>query len=324
MKWQIISIENADPILPLYPKVFDDELTAADIAQRTRGWRPHFFLVGIPGQDPVGFAVFRGKKNEVELWLAGIIPESRRQGAGTCMLESGEKEMARLGYRKITVNTYNRWNIMLSMLFQREYRLLSTQYSDRREDLKMLLIRELQERRELRYALTEKCNFNCLFCHNEGLGKEARSRVPDAQVLTILKEAIRLGHTDITFTGGEPLLEKHRLHFLIKSLADLPAPPLLTIVTNASLLDTQTIAHLAAYPGKKKIHLSLHATDEAMFQKITRNAKPGLFDKVQANIREAAAAGLLGQGQLCRLAGDQPSFCDRSRAYGLRHGGVRH
>jgi len=293
LSWQLFKVENPELLLPLYQKVFDDDLSAADLEQRTRGWRTHAYLIKKSGQDPAGFALFRGKGSDAELWQAGVIPEKRLQGAGSFLLDEGEKEMAGMGYHKISVSTYNRWNIMLSMLFKRGYRLVSSSYSERRQDLKIILCRELKQRRELRYALTEKCNFNCLFCHNEGLGRERRKRVPDEHVLKVLKEAISLGYTDLTLTGGEPMLEKDRLHFLIRQLAKLPSPPALTLVTNGSLLGRQTIDLLAAYPGRKKIHLSLHAPNQEAFKRVTRTAGGGIFEKVRENISACSASGLI-------------------------------
>jgi molybdenum cofactor biosynthesis enzyme MoaA/GNAT superfamily N-acetyltransferase len=293
LNWNFEGTRDLDKVVSCYRKVFDDDLSQEEIRQRTRGFNVHAFIISRPGEAPSGFALFRGKDTEVELWQAGVIPERRRQGAGACLMEQGEKEMARLGYQKMTVATYNRWNIMLSMLFKRGYRLVSSGYSARRQDLKMVLCRELSERRELRYALTEVCNFNCLFCHNEGLGREVRPEVSDREVFDVLKEAVCLGYTDITFTGGEPLLKKKRLHFLIRQLAGLPLPPALTLVTNGSLLDQHTIDLLAGYPGDKKIHLSLHATNEKDFRKVTRSSAHGMFEKVQENISASAQAGLL-------------------------------
>jgi molybdenum cofactor biosynthesis enzyme MoaA len=114
---------------------------------------------------------------------------------------------------------------MLSMLLRRGYRINRTQHNDLQDDLEITLLRELKLRKEMRYALTEKCNFRCLFCHNEGLGHAERNVISDEQVFNLLQEAVRLGHTDITLTGGEPLLKKKRLQFLLHRLGKLDDPP---------------------------------------------------------------------------------------------------
>ncbi|MBW2217968.1 MAG: GNAT family N-acetyltransferase [Deltaproteobacteria bacterium] len=292
MNWQLTPTEDLKTVLNLYHQIFPDSLLAEDFSLRTSGYNTHMYLVRVPDEAPIGFAIYRGRGSEVELWQAGVIPEKRRQKAGSTLLEQGENKMIEKGYSRLTVNTFNHWNIMLSMLFQRGYRIINTVYSNRRDDVKIKLYRKLRPHRELRYALTEKCNFKCLFCHNEGLGHEKRKQLSDEQVLEVLMEAIRLGHTDITFTGGEPLLNKKRLHFLLDQFSSLEHPPDVTLVTNASLLDGETVTSLAQYPGKRKIHLSLHATDESSFKKITGVSKDGVFDKVVANVRLASQSGL--------------------------------
>jgi molybdenum cofactor biosynthesis enzyme MoaA len=292
MSWQLIATEDLAMVLSLYHKIFPDTLSQEDFGVRTAGYETYMYLVQAPDEAPIGFAVYRGRGSEVELWQAGVVPEKRRQKAGATLLEQGERKMVEKGYTRLTINTFNHWNIMLSMLFKRGYRIIGTIYSNRRDDVKIRMYRELQPHRELRYALTETCNFKCLFCHNEGLGHEQRKQLSDEQVLEVLLEAIRLGHTDITFTGGEPLLNKRRLHFLLAQFSGLEKPPDVTLVTNASLLDGETVTRLVEYPGKRKIHLSLHATDESNFKKVTGVSKDGVFDKVVANVCLASKSGL--------------------------------
>ncbi|MBB1125184.1 4Fe-4S cluster-binding domain-containing protein, partial [Thiospirillum jenense] len=61
----------------------------------------------------------------------------------------------------------------------------------------------------VRFSVTEKCNYQCFFCHEEGLAM-ATARLPAAaqplrELLVQLKAA---GVCDWTFTGGEPLLRQ--------------------------------------------------------------------------------------------------------------------
>jgi molybdenum cofactor biosynthesis enzyme MoaA/ribosomal protein S18 acetylase RimI-like enzyme len=292
MTWLVEPAQDLPAVFDLYRQVFDENLTPDDFQRFTSGYDTYVFSVCPEGQAPAGFAILRGRGESVELWQMGVLQEKRMQGAGAHLLAHCEKKMAEKGYARLTVNSYNRWHVMLSILTRRGYRIVGTTYSDRRDDLKIKLYRVLRPRKELRYALTEICNFKCLFCHNEGLGRDVRQQLPKASVLHALQEAVRLGYTDITFTGGEPLLKKKRLAFLIDELGKMPVPPEVTVVTNASLLDSGFIDTLAAYPGGKKIHLSMHANDEPTFKKITRKGRNGLLDRVKDNIRMATAAGL--------------------------------
>ena len=292
MIWELVPTEDFSKVLELYQKVFEDSLSIEEYRQRTETFEPHLYLIKHQDEAPIGFGIYLGKGRDVELWHCGVIPERRRQGAGKCLLEKGEIKMAECGYSRLKVCTFNRWNIMISILAKRGYRIVDTKFSRRRKDVKINFVLELVNRKEIRYALTEKCNFKCLFCHNEGLGHNKRERIPDEKISNIINEAIRLGYTDITFTGGEPLLEKERLYFLLERLGQLFEPPDVTVVTNGSLLTNRVIDCLVGYPGKCKLHLSLHATDEQTFKKITCMPRNGMFQTVKENVRKASSAGL--------------------------------
>ena len=292
MTWRLTEINDPEKIQAIFSSIYNDTLPIEAYHARTDDSRIYIYQVKWLDDTPSGFAIFRCQGQESELWQAGVLSERRRQGAGTALLKQGEHFMAQFGYTRMTVKTFNRCNIMLSMLLRRGYRIHRTQHNDLQDDLEITLLRELKLRKEMRYALTEKCNFRCLFCHNEGLGHAERNVISDEQVFNLLQETVRLGHTDITLTGGEPLLKKKRLQFLLHRLGKLDDPPNVTIITNGSLLDQQVIEWLRDYPGNLKIHLSLHATDEATFKHITQTTTDGLFHKVVDNIRAASRAGL--------------------------------
>jgi molybdenum cofactor biosynthesis enzyme MoaA/ribosomal protein S18 acetylase RimI-like enzyme len=293
MSWRIIRTETLAEIKVLYEQVFEVPLDVAVFNRKKHGRQIHMFIVKKANlEQPVGFVIFIGRGQTAEMWMAGIIPSKRHQGGGTFLIEQGEKEMLRKGYSTVRVNTYNHWNIMLSILTRRGYRIVETTYNDSRSDFKITLQREIETKRELRYALTEKCNFNCLFCHNEGLGGGERKHLEDGHILETLKASIAAGYTDITFTGGEPTLKINRLLYLIGQLGTLTAPPDITLVTNGSRLNDAIIKTLVDYPGRKKIHLSMHAVDEQSFQEITGRHQPGLFTKIKRNICRAANSGL--------------------------------
>ncbi len=294
MSWRLSCTSDAAAVLALHRELFAEPLTTAQFRRQTRGYDPLFFWVDRPEEpSPAGYAVFLRRNGEAELWSAAIRPERRHQGAGSFLVDASRRELAARGCSRLKVSASNRWPVWTGMLFKRGFRLLSAEPVRDGDDYRLVLYTELRKRREMRLALTERCNFRCLFCHKEGLGQDRRRKpTPVEQVLEILAEAIRLGYTDITFTGGEPLLEKERLLALLEGLGRGPDKPDLTLVTNGSLLDRELVEALCAYPGGKKIHLSLHAADPETFRKVTRTRRRDLFERVKANIRLAAASGL--------------------------------
>ncbi len=293
MSWRVETVESPDSLLDLQRRVFAEEWTAEDLGGDSDVAGLYALAVRSGDGEAVGFALLRGaaEDDQVELLRFGVLAEQRRRGAGAALLAAVERQMAEAGYGALRVSTYNRWPIMLSMLARRGYRVLGTAYDEAREDLEIRLRKPLRPRRELRFALTEGCNFDCLFCHNEGLGPARRDKAPVERVLDVLAAAVERGFTDLTLTGGEPLLERKRLRALVAGLGALPAAPDLTLVTNGYKLDAEAIEWLRDYPGETKLHLSLHATEPEMFARVTR-ADPAAFARVCDNVRAAAAAGL--------------------------------
>jgi molybdenum cofactor biosynthesis enzyme MoaA/GNAT superfamily N-acetyltransferase len=292
MSWQLIPTHDQEAALELYNRVFNEPLPSSELERRS-DHRVHMFLVREGNQPPVGFGIFTGQGDTVDFWHGGVVPESRQRGAGNALLQEAERRLAELGYQRMTVTTYNRWNIMLSMLTRRGYRIVGTELSAKRKDRKIRLQRELRRRRELRLSLTEQCNFRCFFCHNEGLGLERNTNeAPDDAMVEVLNKALAQGCNDLTFTGGEPLLRRERLRTLLQHLARARPLPDVTVVTNGYRLDGETVAFLCRYPGKLKVHVSLHAADEETFRRVTLFKTAGGFERVKENIRCATAAGL--------------------------------
>ena len=60
--------------------------------------------------------------------------------------------------------------------------------------------------RDARIRLTSKCNYKCFFCHEEGGCKT--SAADWTSTLVLLRALKAQGRKEITFTGGEPLLNK--------------------------------------------------------------------------------------------------------------------
>jgi len=124
----------------------------------------------------------------------------------------------------------------------------------------------------MRILLTARCNYNCIFCHSEGLDPGATEDGNTApQVVDLVKSATSSGFDDFTFSGGEPLLQLHKLVQIVDSLRKefSDSPPSITVVTNGSLVSAAFIDAMAQYPGQKKVHVSLHSSDPVTYRRIT-------------------------------------------------------
>ena len=120
--------------------------------------------------------------------------------------------------------------------------------------------------REARIRLTPKCNYKCFFCHEEGGCKTpAADWTPTLVLLRALKAQ---GRKEITFTGGEPLLNKPVLLKCLAEIASWDVQPEVTLVTNAALLDTVVIEALERC-ARAKVHVSIHDARTDGYQVVT-------------------------------------------------------
>ncbi|ESS07776.1 MAG: molybdenum cofactor biosynthesis enzyme, partial [uncultured archaeon A07HN63] len=66
----------------------------------------------------------------------------------------------------------------------------------------------------VRVSLTDRCNFDCVYCHNEGLGDTRGPMEPDDNEMTaddvvrFLEVVAEFGVGKVKFTGGEPMLRQ--------------------------------------------------------------------------------------------------------------------
>lgn len=117
--------------------------------------------------------------------------------------------------------------------------------------------------RDLRYVLTQKCNYQCSFCHKEWCdGSEKELLGPDDYefLLSTAKEV--LGINQVSLSGGEPMMRNDLWpinHQLKNNWAKI------TMVSNWALLSTNS----EALKDVDKLNISLHTTDQKLFTTLT-------------------------------------------------------
>ena len=120
--------------------------------------------------------------------------------------------------------------------------------------------------REARIRLTPKCNYRCFFCHEEG---GCQAPAAEWESLKALLLALRAqGRREITFTGGEPLLNKPVLLKALAEIASWEVQPEVTVITNAALLDESVIVALEKC-RKAKVHVSIHDPRTEQYRLVT-------------------------------------------------------
>jgi cyclic pyranopterin phosphate synthase len=142
---------------------------------------------------------------------------------------------------------------------------------------------------DLRISVTKRCNFGCVYCHDEGLGPTARPRAPHGEEITppeverLVAVAREFGIRSVKLTGGEPLVRddlEEIVGRVVRHVADV------SLTTNGSMLEGR--AETLRDAGLKRVNVSVDSLDPEEFRSIRR----GALAPVLRGIREALRVGL--------------------------------
>lgn len=138
----------------------------------------------------------------------------------------------------------------------------------------------------LRVAVTDRCNFRCIYCMPAFGWQSGADILGDEEIVRLVRIAVELGVRKVRLTGGEPLM-REGIVGLVEALASLPGLEELTLTTNGSLL-SRYAAELAK-AGLRRVNVSLDSLRPDRFRRITR---VGRLEDVLAGIAAAKEAGL--------------------------------
>jgi GTP 3',8-cyclase len=141
----------------------------------------------------------------------------------------------------------------------------------------------------VRVSLTDRCNFDCVYCHNEGLGDTRGPMAPQDDemsaddVVRFLEVAAEFGVDSVKFTGGEPMLRQD----LEEIIERTPDQMEVSLTTNGTFLPGRAEALVDA--GLERVNVSQDALDPEDFAAVT---KSGAYEKVLEGVDAALEAGL--------------------------------
>jgi cyclic pyranopterin phosphate synthase len=153
----------------------------------------------------------------------------------------------------------------------------------------MLADRFDRELTGIRVSLTDRCNFDCVYCHNEGLGDTRGPMAPREdelgtdEVVRVLEVAADVGVDAVKLTGGEPMLRED-LEAIVRRAPDVLE---VSMTTNGVFLPDR--AEDLAAAGLQRVNVSRDAIDPAAFADLTNAGASG---QVFAGIDAAREAGL--------------------------------
>ena len=141
----------------------------------------------------------------------------------------------------------------------------------------------------VRVSLTDRCNFDCVYCHNEGLGDTRGPMDPQDDemstddVVRFLEVVSEFDIGKVKFTGGEPMLRDD----LTEIIRRTPSSMEVSMTTNGTFLPGRADALREA--GLERVNVSQDALDPDEFAEIT---KSGAYDRVLEGVEAAVDAGL--------------------------------
>src|SRR3972149_3702869 len=106
---------------------------------------------------------------------------------------------------------------------------------------------------DIRISVTKRCNFGCIYCHDEGLGPILRPRMPHEDEVTvdeierIVKIAREFGIRSVKYTGGEPLVRMDMEEVIDRTVRHIPD---VSMTTNGSMLAARAERLGAAGPER--------------------------------------------------------------------------
>jgi cyclic pyranopterin phosphate synthase len=141
----------------------------------------------------------------------------------------------------------------------------------------------------VRISLTDRCNFDCVYCHNEGLGdtrgpmEPADGEMSTDDVVRFLEVAAEFDVTKAKFTGGEPMLRDDLEEIIRRTPDEIET----SLTTNGTFLPSRADALAAA--GLERVNVSQDALSPKAFREVTKSTA---YEDVLEGIDAALEAGL--------------------------------
>ncbi len=142
---------------------------------------------------------------------------------------------------------------------------------------------------DIRISVTKRCNFGCVYCHDEGLGPIAKPRMPHEEEMTVeeIERIVRVAREfdirSVKFTGGEPLVRQDMEQIVDRTVRQIDD---VSMTTNGSMLGSR--AEALRDSGLKRVNVSIDSLDPEAFKDIRK----GDLRPVLQGIQEALRVGL--------------------------------
>lgn len=168
------------------------------------------------------------------------------------------------------------------MIFDETFLRLGLSFSTGKRGIALLVDNYGRIVDSIRISLTQRCNFNCFFCHREGEVNLYEREMSVDEISRIVRIAYGLGIRKIKLTGGEPLFREDIVE-IVSSVNCVGTLEDLAITTNGFFLSG--FAHRFKEAGLMRVNVSLPSLKPEVFKYITGfNYLEKVFDGVKAAI----------------------------------------
>ena len=140
-----IEIGSAEDIVAISKQIpeFEQATTLERLQSRLDGAESLILVARLEGAL-VGYKVgYQLTKDTFYSWLGAVIPEYRKHGVATLLLNYQEKWLRNSGYKQIKVKSTNRFPGMLNLLISNSYEVIGIEESSYGYEDKILFLKKL-------------------------------------------------------------------------------------------------------------------------------------------------------------------------------------
>ena len=120
-------------IVDLFNRIFRPQRTLEQFQRRFQGRNNILQLIAESAGKPVGFFIgFELKPDTFFAWFYGVLPEARRSGLGSQLIEAAQKWAMAKGFQTIRLECYNTQRPMLHLAIELGYDIVGIRWDPAR------------------------------------------------------------------------------------------------------------------------------------------------------------------------------------------------
>jgi GNAT superfamily N-acetyltransferase len=141
-----VGLGELDLIAGLYNQIFTPPRDLNSLRRRFEGRRNVLILVAQLERRPVGFLTAMELKPDTHFgWLCGVLPEFRRMGIASQLMEAQEAWVREQGYEIIRFECYNRHRPMLHTAITHGCNIVGIRWDSQHQDNLVIFEKSLDE-----------------------------------------------------------------------------------------------------------------------------------------------------------------------------------